>query len=219
MASDRTNRWLGLGPSRFIWDDPKHGQFLVHLHWAAIEGEGRLVGVDLRSVDTYDRSAAPQPISTGRTYFDAAGNHYPQGEPVPASKPFARLSSDVWRRFSFRRVEKERAQLLHDSEMLERWEKETPLLPQESKEELARDAQGMRNKKPRGLAMTYEHYEALAKVVTEAHANGNRNTLKVLEQAFGINRNMANYRRKRAQSLGLLPPPVPRQPRTPKHGA
>lgn len=174
------------------------------------------MGIDLSSVDTYDRTKPPQPINPDQIYPDTNFIMNFPAPPDPAAKPFARITSEIWRKFSFKRVEVERARLLQQSEQSHRMNTVFGQLPGELVGTPQQDIPALERPRRRGLSLTYEHYEEVARVVNEAKANGDRNTLKALQARFGITRDMANYQRKRAQQLDLLPPPVPRTKTSPK---
>jgi hypothetical protein len=214
MVSNVTAEWLGPRPARFLWPDPERGPFVVRLHWAVVGGVGRLVGVDLRSVETDDRTQPPQPVNTVAPNLGAGGKEFPARDQVPVPERFAELTVAQWRKFGFRTVDKERSRLLDETELLRRWEQSEPALTPKAREQLDRTARGLGRKRPRGPALPDDHFRQVADVVKAAREMGDRKTLQAIQAAFGgpdkVTRDQALYWRKRAQKLGYLSPPEPK---------
>jgi hypothetical protein len=211
MARKLTAEWLGPGPARILWPDPDTGPYVVRLHWASVDGVGRLVGIDLRSVETDDRSKPPQPVNTVAPNLGADGTELPARALAPVREPFAQLTIAQWRDFGFKTVEQERSRLLDENRLLRRWDEEEPAISPGAREQLDRTVSGLGRKRPRGPALPDEHYAQVAETVKAARELGDRNILKAIQTAFGgpdkVSRDQANYWRKRAQELGYLPPP------------
>ena len=216
-----TATWLGPEPGRLLWPDPETGPFLIRMHWAQVDGVGRLVGVDLRSVETDDRGCPPQPVNTLPPAFDRHGNEHPRDEQRPVLEPFAKITVEHWRAVGFNAIRQRRAELLKEAELLRQWEVEYPKGKEPDTLGLDGDLRALKRGRERGLPAS--HYEDVARVVLEAHAAGQTQTLKVIQAHFGgpgkVSRDTANYWRKRAQELGYLQPPVPRGRKGPKSGA
>jgi hypothetical protein len=187
---------------------------VVLLHWVSVDGIGRLVGIDLRAIESDDRSSPPQPVNTVPPNLGVGGTLLPAPTQVPVPRPFAGLTSTIWRKFSFRNIDKQRAAALEENGLLERWDEEIPSIPPGERKRLGHNINALRRRGRRGPGLPDEHFVQVAEAVVAAKALGDRKTLQAIQAAFPgehVSRDMANYWRKRAQELGLLPPPVPRR--------
>jgi hypothetical protein len=209
-----TAEWVGPA-STFFWDPEQEGTvetgpFVVRLHWANIDGTARLVGIDLRSVEQYDRKQPPKPLNKRLPAIDRHGNEVASDARAgQVATQFAEITSKQWRAFKFSDTVKDaRAALLDETEMLERMADEYPSGLDTRR--LQRDAAALQQALPaprkrpgRPQKLPDSHFEKVAKIVKEVEAKkGRRYTLGAIQRAFGgpdvVTRNQAAYWRKRA---------------------
>ncbi|MEP6598677.1 MAG: hypothetical protein ABJB98_04425 [Actinomycetota bacterium] len=239
MSPQPQSKWLGGSPDRFLWPDPVTGPFLVRLHWAEVDGAARLLGVDFRSFEEGTRAEPPVPVRAARPTIDGdtspvhpsitsggdevlwnveVSEHRRSRAAVP--EPFAKVTVDSFRGLSFRRIDEQRRAQLTRQDLLADWLRYFGHTA--AAERVQDDADAHERRAPTRIrGLSDEHYQRVARVITEAKARGERQTLNAVIAEFSgtpkfpaVSRDMANHWRRQAQERGYLPPPQKRTRRS-----
>jgi hypothetical protein len=167
------------------------------VHFAVVDGRAQVVGIDLRSVESYS-DPEPQPVQ--RAEHDTLGAAFtPPGEqPEYVEHPFSPITASVWQAFRFaEHIEPARTEMVETAQAFTRWPGEDSDVPAERRfaaevaaigqrqlDSLARPGMPRQKAsgKPPALRLDRETLRRLRAVFEQAHRLGERNVLRYVQQ-------------------------------------